>query len=147
MRDGAAWGSIAIDQDDIRGRVESIDGPPHGEQCRLQDIDGIDDLPLDHAESDGQRFSPDGLVELLASADAEPLGIINPIDDRGWRKDDGGGHYRSCQATTPGLVDTGNELIPCGTKTRFLSCGHRRVPLYVNLRSVIRAAFPFSFRR
>ena len=147
MRDGAAGRSVAIDQNEIRGRVESIDGSAHGEQCRLQDIDGIDDLPLDHAESDGQCFSPDGLVELLACADAEPLGIINPIDDPGWRKDDGGGHYRSGQATATGLVNTGNELIPCGTKTRFLSRGHRRVPLYVSLRSVIRAAFPFNFRR
>jgi hypothetical protein len=81
MRDRTIGGSITVDQDEIRGRVERIDGLLHGQQGRLQDIHGIDDVLADHAESDGHGRVPDGHVKLLASPRAEPFGVVNPIDD------------------------------------------------------------------
>ncbi len=147
MRDGAAGGLIAVDQDKIRRRIKSIDGLPHGQECRAKDIDRIDDLLLDHAEPEGQGVCPDGLVESFPPACAEPLGIIDPDDDTGCRKDDGGGNHRAGEAPAPGFIDSGDIAVPRGTKTRFLSGSHRRTSPYVSLRSVMRAAFPFSFRR
>jgi hypothetical protein len=147
MRDGTAGGLIAVDQDKIRRRIEGINGLPHGLECRLKDIDRIDDLLLDHAEPDGQGFCPDSPVKSFPPARAEPLGIIDPGDDTGCRKDDGSGNHRAGETPAPGFIDTGDVAVPRGMKTPFLSGGHRSAPLYVSLRSVMRAAFPFSFRR
>ena len=147
MRDGAAGGLIAVDQDKIRRRIEGIDGLPHGLECRLKDIDRIDDLLLDNAEPDGHGFCPDSPVEDFPPACAEPLGIIDPGDGTGRRKDDGGGNHRAGETPASGFIHTGDVAVPRGTKTRFLSGGHRSTRLYVSLRSVMRAAFPFSFRR
>ena len=81
MRDRAIGGSIAVDQDEIRGRFERIDGLLHGQQGRLQDIHGIDDALANHAEPDGQGVTPDGHIKLFAPPRAEPFGVVNPSDD------------------------------------------------------------------
>ena len=127
MRDRTAGGPIAVDEDEIRRRVEGADGAPHRQQRRLEDIHGIDGLFLSHAEPDGEGFGPDGEVKLLAPGRAEPFGIVDPVDDRGGRKDHGGSHHRPCQAPSPDLIDAGNEAIPLGKQTSLRSGAHRRI--------------------
>lgn len=123
---GTVGGSIPVDQDEIRGRVQRLDSAPHGEHGRLEDIEGIDGLFLDHAEADGHRVGPDRQVELLASVCAERLGVIHSINCAGRRKDHGGSHNRSGQGSTPGLINTRNEVTPLGTEAGLYLCGQQR---------------------
>lgn len=148
MGDGAVWGLVAVDQDETGGWVQRLDGAPHGKHCRLEDIEGIDHLLLDHAEADGDRFGHDRQVESLALLRAERLGVIHPFDRAPRRKNHSGSHDRPGQRPAPGLINTRKKMIPGGTEAGFHLCGRQRSdPLYVSLRSEIRAALPFSFRR
>lgn len=123
---GTVWGSIPVDQDEIGGWVQSLDGAPHGEHGRLEDIEGINSLFLDHAEADGYRVGPDRQVELLASVCAERLGVIHSINCAGRRKDHGGSHNRSGQGPPPGLINTRNEVAPHSTEVGLYLCGRQR---------------------
>jgi hypothetical protein len=141
-------GLVAVDQDETGGRVQGLDGAPHGKHGRLEDIDGIDNLLLNHAEANGYRLGPDRQVESLALPRAERLGVVHSFDRARWRKDHSGSHDRPGQRPAPGLINTRKKAIPRGTEAGFHLCGRQRSdPRYVSLRSEIRAALPFSFRR
>lgn len=157
MRDSAAWGLVAVDQDETGGWVQRLDGAPHGKHCCLEDIEGIDHLLLDYAEADGDRFGHDRHVESLALLHAERFGIIHPFDRARRWKNDGGSDDRPGQRPAPGLINARNKAIPRSTKgmlrisrrqrSNLSACIAQAGPLYLSLRSEIRAALPFSFRR
>ncbi len=145
---GTVRGLIAVNQDEIGGWVQRLDGASHSEHSRLENIEGINGLLLHHAETDGYRLDPDCQVELLASARAERLGVVHSIDHAGRRKDHSGSYDRPGQRPSSDLINTRNEVIACGTERGLHLCRRQHSDsLYFSLRSKIRAAFPFSFRR
>ncbi len=119
-------GLIAVDQDEVGGRVQRVDSAPHGKHGRLEDINGIDHLFLDHAEADAYGFGPDRQVELFPPPRAQGLGVFHPLDHAACGKDHGGGHDRPRQRPASDLINTRNKLMPCGTKAGFYLCGRQR---------------------
>ena len=148
MRNRTVGRLVAVDQGEPGGRVQGLNRAPHGKHGCLEDIDRIDNLLLDHAEADSNRFGPDRQIKLLALPCAEGLGVVHSLDRAAGRKDHGGSHDRPGQRPASDLINARNKLIPCGAKVDLYLCGRQRGDrLQVSLRSEILAALPLSFRR
>lgn len=148
MRNGAAGGLVAVDQDETGGWIQGVDGELHRQHGRLEDIKGIDHLLLNDAEAHGRRFGPDRGIELLAPSRAEKFGVAHPLNRTGRGQDHCGCDDRPGQRPAPNLINPRDKPMSVSAKAGFHLSRRRRGDLrYVSLRSEIRAALPLSFRR
>ena len=100
-----------VDEQKIRSGIKLFDRHDHCTQRGLENVDAIDDLRIDYADTDGHRipaYLPVGHEaftgrQLFGIADAVQGGIIGPNDR--------GRHHRSCQGASSGLVHPGHPSI------------------------------------
>ncbi len=112
--------SIPVDEKVERLNGKPIDGTMHRIERGLQDIHVFDALNVDNTHMPGQCLAFDLGCEEFASGGGKDLGIGKSARDRSGIEDDGGRDDRTCQRTTSGLIDTGND-VTLGPMRTFVS--------------------------
>lgn len=93
-----------IHQNAVGGGVERVEGEAHGPVRGPQDIDPVDLLGLDDADTHGQRFPSDPGLGLFAGGGGEFLGVGDAGRIEVGRKNDGGGDDRAGEGPAARLV-------------------------------------------
>ena len=119
--------AIAIDQCQLRQRVERLNRALHGQKAGLQNVDEVDFLDLRARNAPGQRPFPDEFRQLLAALLTEQLGIGQPLDGPLGIEDHRRRHHRAGQGATSHFVDTGNQQGVGGQFKVEIHC-HRLIP-------------------
>lgn len=99
--------TVAIDQQKRRFLFQRGDGPVHGQEASLEDVDRINLLDGGGGDREGQGFFFDEGTKDLPVLFADLFGIVQQgVVEVGW-KDHGRGENRSGIAASAGLVAAG----------------------------------------
>jgi hypothetical protein len=132
--DRCMWQPMRTESISVNEKVEGLNGEPidgtmHGIERGLQDVHVFDTLNVDNAHMPGQCQTFDLGCEEFSCGGGKDLGVGKSAWDRSGIEDDGGCDDRSCQRTTSGLVDTGNDVTMGPVRTFVSICwkegGHK----------------------
>ncbi len=127
---GQSLDGQTVDQGVGRGMsllLQSLQGPPHGEMGRPEDVEMSDFLRTclgDCIAHFGILRQPE--VKLLPLLVIELLGVIQTLEGKTLRKDHGRGNNRSRQGAPPRLINPSHGVDPPGMKLSFVK--KRRAP-------------------
>jgi hypothetical protein len=100
---------LTIDQDEIRSNCQGFKGKPHGTQGGLKDIESVDLIGRNDANTKGDRLSGDFLKEDLTTHGGEALGVVETGQVNRFYEDNGSGNDRTGERTTTRLINTGEN--------------------------------------
>ena len=99
----------AVDQYVARLRSEGRHGAAHGLEARLVDVERIDLGDGRQADANGDRHPPNLRLDPFAHVSAERLGIVEILDQRLARQNDGRGHHRTGKRSHADLIDASDR--------------------------------------
>ena len=108
----------AVHQGELRCRAESRDGPLHGQQTGMENVQPVDLRHRRLADPHGDRIAGNDLGQLAAAGTREFLGVVHAVDLGARFENHRGGDNRARQRAHPGLVDTGDAHHTHGATAR-----------------------------
>ena len=106
---GQCRDAVSVDEHAMGPQAQALDGPPHREHGRLQDVEAIDLLDARLGNAAAQRLRADLVEEPLAGARGELLGIVEAANRLQLVEHDRGGHHGPSQRAAAGLVDARDQ--------------------------------------
>ena len=121
---------VSVDEGQIRAHRKLVDGPFHGLEGGVQDIDLIDHLFIHHGDAPGYGLGLNHREQLPALFVGELLGIVESGDLKPRRKDHRRSAHRTRKGSSPRFIHTADGLVSlCRVTVLDLPEIHRRIIL------------------